>query len=154
MSEIQEIKRKSGIRFRVGKMIKGKRFSKVFKTLSSAEAYRDKMNLHLSGITFKKMSYAYLDQLDTSSRDSYRKSKMYTVLGQYLTLNNIEDYNHKNIEQILVRLMEDRGICSRTLDRYKSAISGVFELAVANEFLYVNPAINISYVKCKEGNFN
>ena len=150
MSKIQKIQRKNGFVFRVQRMVNGKRTSKVFNDESQAATYSDGG----SNIGFRRLSFMYLDKSTLSNGDIKRKVYIYNILYRYFCLKSIEDYNHKDIALIVKSVGFDRGLSESTMDRYKSAISGVFEFALNNNYIKVNPSVGVYYKRCKEKKVN
>lgn len=107
---------------------------------------RNTKKLKLSEILDMFLNYSELN------KKSYRGDvSNVAVIKNYFKDTYANDINLNKLESFKKYLLEERGVSGATVNRYRSAISKAYNLAIANKLLKENP-IN-EFKKLKEKNF-
>lgn len=173
---IQKYQTKNGNRYRVNKMINGKRFSRSFKNQKDAQDWLSIINHSGEDSTLGKVAHVELHQLETSQTkiktpdySSVVKAYQSTNLGlkcdhalkqlnyffpfwEKLPINSI---TRIMVENALDDLALERNLSGPTINRYQAAISSLFKWAAQQRkyrsLQLVNPTIGIVRRKESKG---
>lgn len=106
---------------------------------------------NIKKIKLSKILDMYLDYSKLNKKSYNGDLSIVTVIKTYFKDIYANDLNLSKLESFKKYLLEERKVSKATVNRYRSAISKAYNLAIANKFLKENP-IN-EFKKLKEKNF-